>query len=125
MPGGCWPKVGAAWSVVGRPEECGRRFRNTQERRDVGLQQVTGRNFRVDGPPGFPARVYRDVSGLALEPRSDGQHRFHPFSSSLRKTYQNSQAGGQMSGRDGLRVTLELPVLLLSPPGAAQFWTHK
>lgn len=52
-------------AVVGRPEECGRRFRNTQECRDGGHQQVTGRNFRVDGQPSFPARIPRDVSGLA------------------------------------------------------------
>lgn len=44
MPCVCWPKAGAGQSLV---EECGRRFRNTQERSDVGHQQVTGRNFRV------------------------------------------------------------------------------
>lgn len=65
MPGVCWPKAGAGWSVVGRPEECGRRFRNTQEWRDVGHREVTGRNFRVDMQPSFPARISRDVSGLA------------------------------------------------------------
>lgn len=43
----CWPKAGADETVVRRPEECGRRFRNTQEQRDMKRQQVTGRNFGV------------------------------------------------------------------------------
>lgn len=61
----CHVFVGAGPSMVGRPEECGRRFRNTQEWRDVGHQQVTGRSFRVGRQPSLPARISRDVSGLA------------------------------------------------------------
>lgn len=60
-----WPKAGADGSMVGRPEEYGRGFRNTQEQRDMEHQQVFGRNFRVGTQPSITARVSRDVSGLA------------------------------------------------------------
>lgn len=62
----CWSKAGADRSVVGRPEECRRRFRNTREQRDMEHQQVIGRNFRVGRQPRISAGVSRgDVSGLA------------------------------------------------------------
>ena len=62
----CRPKAGADRSVVERPEECGRRFRNTQEQRDMKCQQVIERNFRMGRQPGVSTRVSRgEVSGLA------------------------------------------------------------